>query len=333
MPTLIVVATHRVLVARSGQRWHLSSPLEGYRFTCAVTDPHRPGRAYIGTANRGLWRTDDDGGTFERVHDGPGSGYITAVRVDPFAHQPAGGTLYLGTEPSHFYRSRDGGAHWEELAGLVALPSAKSWSFPPKPSTHHVRWIEPDPVVAGRIFVAIEAGALVRTRDGGLTWDDRVPDGPFDTHTMTSQRQVPGHLYAAAGDGYYETTDAGLTWDSNEQGLHHAYLVGIAVDPGDPSTMVISGSSGPFRAYNPATAEGYVYWRSGKGKWLRVRDGLPDPEGTTVSHFATTGDPGVIYAANNRGAFFSTNAGRHWRTLDLPWDARYESEGLQALLI
>jgi hypothetical protein len=34
---------------------------------------------------------------------------------------------------------------------------------------HHVRWIEADVSVADRAFVAIEAGALVRTFDGGRT--------------------------------------------------------------------------------------------------------------------------------------------------------------------
>src|SRR5258707_12296608 len=42
--------------------------------------------------------------------------------------------------------------------------------FPPRPQTHHVRWIEADVSVADRGFVAIEAGALVRTFDGRGVW-------------------------------------------------------------------------------------------------------------------------------------------------------------------
>src|SRR5213594_3487797 len=75
---------------------------------------------------------------------------------------------------------------WGELPGLRSLPSARTWSFPPRPDTHHVRWIEPDPAVSGRVFVAIEAGALVRTLDGGQTWMDRVRGGPYDTHTAAT---------------------------------------------------------------------------------------------------------------------------------------------------
>jgi hypothetical protein len=46
------------------------------------------------------------------------------------------------------------------------LPSSASWSFPPRPWTHHVRWIEPDANNLDYVFVAIEAGALVQSHDG-----------------------------------------------------------------------------------------------------------------------------------------------------------------------
>ena len=77
MPTLIAVLNHRILVARHAQRWHLSSPLEGHRFTCAAADPHRPGRAYLGTHGAGLWRTDDDGAAWTQPGPAPGSAPTT----------------------------------------------------------------------------------------------------------------------------------------------------------------------------------------------------------------------------------------------------------------
>src|SRR6266566_3658573 len=83
--------------------------------------------------------------------------------------------LYCGTAGAGLFR---GGDSWVDLAGLRALPSADTWSFPPRPHTHHVRWIEADVSAANRVFVAIEAGALVRSFDGGRTWRDRVRGGP-----------------------------------------------------------------------------------------------------------------------------------------------------------
>jgi hypothetical protein len=34
------------------------------------------------------------------------------------------------------------------------------------------------------VYVAIEAGALVQSHDGGDTWIDRVDQAPYDTHTL-----------------------------------------------------------------------------------------------------------------------------------------------------
>src|SRR5258707_14208439 len=83
---------------------------------------------------------------------------VTAVDVGHAEQADGFGVVYAGTEPSAVFRSDNGGDSWVNLAGLRALPSADTWSFPPRPDTHHVRWIETDVSVADRGFVAIEAG-------------------------------------------------------------------------------------------------------------------------------------------------------------------------------
>jgi len=60
--------------------------------------------------------------------------------------------------------------------------------------------------------------------------------------------------------------------------------------------------------------------------------GLPAAKGTTVSRFAThAGEPGVIYAANNRGLFRSGDAGRRWKAMDLPWPEPGLADGVADL--
>jgi hypothetical protein len=60
--------------------------------------------------------------------------------------------------------------------------------------------------------------------------------------------------------------------------------------------------------------------------------GLPEAQGTTVSRFASDADePGVIYAANNRGLFRSDDAGWSWKVLDLPWPEPGLADGVEAL--
>ena len=134
------------------------------------------------------------------------------------------------------------------------------------------------------------------------------------------------------GDGYFESTDAADSWSSPEDGLHHRYLVGVAMDPVDPDTVIVSATDGPGSAYSPRGAETYVYRKTGVQRWEQSMSGLPPAKGATVSHFATHfSEPGVIYAANNRGLFRSEDAGRSWKALDLPWPEPGLADGVEAL--
>ena len=164
------------------------------------------------------------------------------------------------------------------------------------------------------MFVAIEAGAssLRGTFDGGRTWRDRVRGGPYDTHTaVTDEPCIRADSYSAAGDGYFESTDAGDSWkDRSADGLKHLYLVGVAgVDPADPDAVIVSATDGPWSAYSVAIGRG-VHRLS--EDWARAMGAVNErPAGVRGEHgqrlgFAThAGEPGVIYASNNRGLFKS----------------------------
>jgi photosystem II stability/assembly factor-like uncharacterized protein len=332
MVSIIVGTRAALLIARRGFTWTVDQNLRGQSSECVAVDPRDPARVYCGTAGAGLFRSRDSGRNWQPVGPGIDHPTITAVAVDYAERGDGFGIVYAGTEPSAVFRSETSGDSWVDLAGLRALPSAATWSFPPRPYTHHVRWIEADRSAANRVFVAIEAGALVRTFDGGRTWHDRAGGGPYDTHTAATHRFAPGRIYSAAGDGYFESTDGGDSWRSPEEGLQHRYLVSVAVDPADPDTVVVSATDGPFVAYRPKSAEAYVYRRTGPNRWEQAMRGLPEAKGTTASRFAThDGEPGVVYAANNRAVFRSDDAGRSWDTLDIPWPEPGLADGVAAL--
>ncbi len=332
MLNIVVVTRGALLIARHGSTWRVEEHLRGRSPDCVAIDPHDAARVYCGTAGAGLFRSRDSGRNWERVGAGIDHATISAVAVARAQKPDALGIVYAGTEPSAVFRSETGGDSWVDLAGLRGLPSAVTWSFPPRPDTHHVRWIEADVTTAGRVFVAIEAGALVRTSDGGRSWEDRVRGGPYDTHTAATHPLAPGRICSAAGDGYFESADAGDTWTSPQDGLKHRYLVGLAMDPADPQTIVVSAASGPAVAYRPKSAEGFVYRRAGLKAWELAMSGLPEARGTTVSRFAShSSEPHVIYAANNRGLFRSEDAGRNWKTLDITWPEPGLTEGVAAL--
>ena len=317
MTTIHVALDDGLLTIRGdGGSWVAEPRLEGTAPRCLAADLENPERIWCGTDGAGLWRSEDGGAEWRQMAGELSGGSVSAVAVAPGER-----IVYAGNDPSAMWRTEDGGRRWEPLTELNALPSAPTWSFPPRPETSHVRWITLDPVSPERLYVCIEAGALVRSRDGGRTWTDRVPGGPWDTHTLAVHPQAPGRLYSAAGDGmgmpghgYNESRDGGDTWAQPDAGIEHHYLYGLAVDSGDPDTVVVSAADTAMQAHSPHAAESTVYRRRGSGPWIEVRDGLPAPRGTLRALFAA--DPncrGSFYAANNRGVFRSTDGGETWQ--------------------
>ena len=196
MTTILAAMESELLVAsRENSEWRTDVRLADRSPRCLASDPLRPELVYCGTSNGGIWRSTDAGESWEQVGEGVLPGQITAVAVSPVERAGGWGVVYAGTEPTALYRSENRGETWRELAGRRALPSAPEWSFPPRPWTSHVRAIASDPSAEGKVYVAVEAGALVRSPDGGETWQDHVPDGPHDTHTLATHPRAPGRVY------------------------------------------------------------------------------------------------------------------------------------------
>jgi photosystem II stability/assembly factor-like uncharacterized protein len=251
-----------LLVLESSNKYKIHECLKGTDPQIIAFDPQNPSRAYCGTFGDGLWKTDDCGQTWNRIgKDAISSQNVTSASVSLIAHENSFNRVYVGTEPSALYTSNDGGNSWNRMEALNNLPSSTSWSFPPRPWTHHVRWIESDTNNPDYVFVAIEAGALVQSRDAGRTWIDRVEQGPYDTHTLATHPMAPRRLYSSAGDGYFESFDYGESWSRPMEGLKHSYLYGLAVDSGDPQVVIVSASVGPGKAYSIENAESFVYRR------------------------------------------------------------------------
>jgi photosystem II stability/assembly factor-like uncharacterized protein len=338
--TILMVAMHDSVLTLESLKsgWNSRETLKGTQPQSIAFDPLNSGRVYCATFGNGLWKSDDDGQTWSNIgKDVITSPYVMSVAVSSLNSGNKFNKVYAGTEPSALYTSNDGGECWERMKSLNDLPSSKSWSFPPKPWTHHVRWIEPDANNPNYVFAAIEAGALVQSRDGGKTWIDRNEEqGPYDTHTLTTHWKAPRRLYSSAGDGYYESFDYGETWTRPMEGLRHSYLFGIAVDSSNPEVVIVSASNGPSRSYVAESAETFVYRKdaSDGNRWKTVKDGLPKASGSTMMSFASNAKtPREFYAVNNHGLFLSTDSGSSWKKLDTLWPREYLQQTPWAITI
>ena len=200
------------------------------------------------------------------------------------------------------------------------MSSAKEWSFPPRPETHHVRSILPDLVKPGRLQVAIEAGALLRSDDAGGTWLDRIPSGPKGTHSLAVHPHDPTRLHSAAGDGYFESVDDGDSWRRIVEGLEHQYCWSIALSIADPTTLLLSASKSAHAAHFKESASSFVYRRTGNEAWRQVRDGLPTAQGLRIPVVAASSvEPGLFYASAEGMIWQSVDDGLKWQKVAVQW--------------
>ncbi len=316
MRRLFVGLRDRVLVALNADgEWNVTVTHQGIRPEALGVGSDQPRRVFLGTFDAGLHRSEDAGDTFERIGtETIESSRVTAVAVSP--HDPA--VVWAGTEPSALYRSFDGGETWEHLPSMTDVSSVDEWAFPPRPDTHHVRWIEPDSKDPDRVYVGIEAGAILRTTDGGASWEDRPPGSRRDNHTLATHPEAPDRVYAAAGDGYAESADGGATWTHPEDGLQHRYVWGLAVDPGDPERVIVSAAKSANRAHREP-ARSFLYRKSPTG-WDRLDDiAVPTGDGAHRAVVAAGVEAGEFVAAADDGCYRTVDGGDTWRRMSFAW--------------
>jgi photosystem II stability/assembly factor-like uncharacterized protein len=229
--------------------------------------------------------------------------------------------VYAGTEPSDLLRSEDDGATWRGSPALTSLPSAPTWSFPPRPWSHHTRWICLHPTDPSTIYAGIELGGVMVTRDGGETWEDRKPGSQFDAHALATHPAAPERVYEAAGGGVAVSEDAGRTWRPVDAGMDRHYAWGLAIDAADPDLWYVSASFGARQAHRQhGDAQAILYRKRGDKPWEPLGgEGSELQQPSPVMPYALLaprGRPHALIAGMQNGDLLLTDdAGESWRRL------------------
>jgi photosystem II stability/assembly factor-like uncharacterized protein len=278
---------------------------------CLAVDPRDRQTVFAGARGGGLWRTQDGGKNWNDCGLPQGDVFSVAVSA-------ASGEVYAGTEPSALFASRDGGRTWTELDALRKLPSAPTWSFPPRPWTSHVRWIAPCPHDPDLLLAGIELGGLMRTTDRGRTWQDHRPGAQRDVHCLAWHPRVPGRAYEAAGGGAAFSTDGGDTWTPADQGRELSYTWGLAVDPGDPEVWYLSAAANAGQAHrSEGDAGARIYRRQATG-WSPAMEGLEDP--LPAFPYALLHAEGTLFAGLGDGTLLARDRAQSWQAVPIEGD-------------
>lgn len=204
-----------------------------------------PAVYYVGTAHGGVWKTTNNGTTFEAQFQDRGLMSIGDVTIS----QSNPDLVWVGTGESNnrqstswgdgVYKSTDGGKTYTHM-GLT--------------SSRHIHRIAIDPRDNNVVFVAATGSlwgpggdrGIFKTTDGGKTWKQvlKVDDdtGANDLFMDPTNSQI---LYASTyqrrrtaccmngggpGSGIWKSTDGGDTWTRLQKGLPEGPLGRIAIE-------------------------------------------------------------------------------------------------------
>jgi hypothetical protein len=253
------------------------------------------GSLWAGTASDGLRRSADGREGWEREG-------LAGVAVRSIAFGPE--RVYAGVKPAAVW-SRERGGDWQPLA---PFPRLRSWwwvSPAEKPFRPYVLGLAVSPRNSHVLLAGIEAGAVLRSDDGGRSWSGHRKGASRDCHGLWYQ---DGIAYAVGGtNGLAQSRDDGRTWQHSRTGLVGRYGWSAAADPEEPERAYLVAARA-LRAHSGDAGACVHRWTG--TRWQPVLGpfrSLP---------VVATGRTGVVLAAADGGALHtSKDHGSTWRRL------------------
>ena len=269
--------------------------------------PTKSNILYVAT-NQYIYKTRDEGRTWEKMSGGMSHSRVIAIAVDP--SYPA--TLYAGTKGDAVYKSYDGGHSW--VAQKTGLDDVTITSV--------VNYLVFEPTDVNHLFAATTMG-IFESLNGGETWKKRM-DGMKEilmVATLAIDPIRPTVMYAGTSGGVYRSVDGARHWEKANNGLvspdllssSRALMVNaIVIDTVKPESR--------GETIYTATLNGLYKTTDAAKSWFRIGANLPDQ---MIIAIAVDRD-GALYAAGRKGVYKSIDYGASWKAIN---------NGLQSLNI
>jgi photosystem II stability/assembly factor-like uncharacterized protein len=279
----------------------------GGRVSDIAIDPRNPALFYVGLATGGLFKSGDNGVSFDPIFDKEAVQSIGAVAIAPSDSD----VLWVGTgEPNDrnssgwgngVYRSTDGGGTWQNVGLKESRAIGRIIVHPTNPEIAYVAAI-------GHLWADGGDRGLFKTTDGGKNWKAvlqapasqaaRVgcgdvafdPSNPEIVYAALYARQrAPwgftfGPAFTGGEDvgGIFKSTNGGATWKKLSGGLPaQTGRIGLSVTPVNPKVVmaVVQSDLGGSGALTDIHSRSGGVFRSEDGgeKWTRMSDYDPRP--------------------------------------------------------
>ncbi|CAN5644494.1 hypothetical protein BH23GEM9_BH23GEM9_07100 [soil metagenome] len=228
-------------------RWREIGPVgQGGRVDDIAVVESNPATFYIGFAGAGVWKTVNNGTTFQPIFDTYATSSVGALGLS----QSNPNVLYVGTgeannrQSSSFgdgvYKTTDGGRTFTHVGLRETQTIARIVVHPTNPD---IVWV----AAAGHLFGANPERGVFKSADGGRTWKKVLyqnehagateliidPSNPNTLFAALYERQRTAWGFASGGaaSGIYRSDDGGESWQRvSGNGLPNGTMGRIAMD-------------------------------------------------------------------------------------------------------
>ena len=238
--------------------------------------------------------------------------------------------MYCGVEPAALFESRNAGESWSLVRGLFDHPHRPRWV--PGNGGLALHTILEDPVNPQRLYVAISAGGVYRTDDGGGAWKacnqgirvtfqpEQYPEFGQCVHKMVLHATHPERLFLQHHWGVYRSDDCAESWQDVGAGLPSDFGFPIVMHPHDPDCVyVVPVESDEFRCAPEGRLRVYRTRNAGRA-WEPLSSGLPQKGAyETVVRDAMSADAldpvGIYFGTRSGQVFGSIDEGKTWKRI------------------
>lgn len=272
-----------------------------------ITDPEQ-NTILAGAVSGGMWRSTDGGKSWQRTTEPQQLSSVSCIAQNP--NKGKENIWYYGTgelwgnsagiSGDGIFKSSDGGLHWKQLTSTVRN-TPNSWD-----NQFEYIWnilVYPKERSEDEIYAATAAGGIIRSSDGGNTWNFVLGSFGNNSSLFTDIASTTnGILYATLSQetfgkrtsskhGIFRSIN-GIDWvDITPDDFPEKYKrIVIAIAPSDENQVYFLAET-PYSGKQTFNTQGDTLWHSlfkytylsgdgsgSGGKWENRSDNLPKPD-------------------------------------------------------